>query len=67
MPGKGTNYLKQRMVFANPAYADQKLTATVQITRIRPEKQLVNLSTFCLNPASRIVCQGEALVLVCDV
>jgi acyl dehydratase len=67
LPGKGTNYLKQRLAFPKPAYQDQQLTASVEIIRIRPEKQLVNLSTLCVDPSGDVVCQGEALVLVRDV
>lgn len=67
LPGRGTNYLKQRLEFVAPAYPNQELTATVEIIRLRPEKQLVNLSTICTNPSGEIVCHGEALVLVSDV
>jgi acyl dehydratase len=67
LPGRGTNYLKQRLYFPAPAYLDQELVASVEIIRIRPEKQLVNLSTMCTNPAGEIVCHGGALVLVSDV
>lgn len=67
LPGQGTNYLKQRLFFSIPATVDQELAASVEITRIRPEKQLVNLRTVCLNPTGETVCQGEALVLVSDV
>ena len=42
------------------------ITATVEIIRLRPEKELVNLQTICTNPAGDIVCHGEALVLVRD-
>jgi acyl dehydratase len=67
LPGRGTNYLKQRLEFPRPAHPHQELTASVEIIRIRPEKQLVNLRTLCINPAGDLVCQGEALVLVSDV
>jgi acyl dehydratase len=67
LPGQGTNYLKQRLEFAAPAYLDQELTAVVEITGIRPDKELVNLNTFCTNPWGDVVCGGEALVLVSDV
>jgi acyl dehydratase len=67
LPGPGTNYLKQRLHFPNPAYTGQELIARVEIVRLRPEKQLVNLSTVCTDPAGQIVCQGEALVLASDV
>jgi acyl dehydratase len=67
LPGRGTNYLKQRLHFPAPAYVDQALTASVEIIRIRPDKQLVNLSTVCAGAAGNVVCRGEALVLVSDV
>jgi acyl dehydratase len=67
LPGRGTNYLKQHVEFLAPAYREEELTSSVEIIRIRAEKQLVNLSTLCTNPAGEVVCRGEALVLVSDV
>lgn len=67
LPGRGTNYLKQRLCFPVPAYIERALTASVEIIRIRPDKQLINLSTVCAGAADNIVCHGEALVLVSDV
>jgi acyl dehydratase len=64
LPGRGTNYLKQRLYFPAPAYADQELTASVEVIRLRPEKQLVNLRTQCTNPGGEVVCLGKALVLI---
>ncbi len=67
LPGQGTNYLKQRLEFPAPAYAGQELTAAVEVVRLRPEKQLVNLATTVQGPSGEVVCRGEALVLVSDV
>lgn len=67
LPGFGTNYLKQRFRFPRPAYPGQEITAAVEIVRLRPEKELVNLRTTCTNPAGQTLCDGEALVLVRDV
>jgi len=66
LPGRGTNWLKQRFSFPRPAYVDEPLTAEVKIIRLRPEKALVNLRTICKNSDGEIVCEGEALVLVAD-
>lgn len=66
LPGRGTNYLKQRLHFPAPAYVGRAHTASVEIIRIRPDKQLVNLSTVCADAAGNVVCHGEALVLVSD-
>jgi acyl dehydratase len=67
LPGRGTNYLKQRVVYPAPAYPGDALTAVVEIIRLRPEKELVNLRTTCTNTAGETVCVGEALVLARDV
>ena len=66
LPGRGTNWLKQRLAFPAPCYAGQEVTARVEIVRLRPEKDLVNLRTTCTAPGGQVVCEGEALVLVKD-
>ncbi|MEW5960609.1 MAG: MaoC family dehydratase [Chloroflexota bacterium] len=66
LPGRGTNYLKQRLVFLAPIYPGEKIKAEVEIIRLRPEKELVNLRTLCTTPTGKVVCAGEALVLVRD-
>ncbi len=63
LPGAGTNYLKQKMTFTGTGYYNEPLTAVVRITRLRPDKGLVNLETECINARGRQVCHGEALVL----
>ena len=67
LPGFGTNYLKQQMTFTGKGFYNETLTATVKITRLRPEKHLVNLETTCTNAAGKTICHGEALVLTKDV
>ena len=67
LPGFGTNYLKQEMRFLAPAPLDQPLTARVEITRLRPEKHLVDLATTCRSADGTLICEGRALVLVRDV
>jgi acyl dehydratase len=65
LPGRGTNWLKQRLAFPAPCYAGQEVTARVEIVRLRPEKDLVNLWAVC-TVAEQVVCEGESLVLVKD-
>ena len=67
LPGFGTNYLKQQMTFTGKGYYNETLTAKVIITRLRPEKHLVNLETTCTNSSGETICYGEALVLAKDV
>jgi acyl dehydratase len=63
LPGAGTNYLKQEMQFPAAAAAGEPLTAVVTVTRVRPEKRLVDLETICRTATGTIVCKGRALVL----
>lgn len=67
LPGRGTNYLKQESEFFETARVGETLTARVEITRLRPEKQLVDLATTCVAGSGRTVCEGRALVYVADV
>jgi acyl dehydratase len=43
-----------------------EITARVEIVRLRPEKDLVNLIGTCKNPSGEWVCQAQSLVLVRD-
>jgi len=67
LPGSGTNYLKQELAFHAPAPLDTVLTASVEITRIRPEKHLVDLWARCVTPDGTVICEGRALVKAQDV
>ena len=66
LPGLGTNYLKQETRFQTPANIGEALTARVKITRIRPDKQLIDLATTCFRADGKIAASGRALVYVGD-
>lgn len=66
LPGRGTIWLKQSYSFQAPAYVGDLITAKVEITRLRPEKDLVNIHVTCSDSTGEPVCTGEALVLVTD-
>jgi acyl dehydratase len=66
LPGRGTNWLKQKLHFPGPAYVGDEISATVEIIRLRPEKDLVNLRGRCTNSNGELVCQAQSLVLVKD-
>ena len=67
LPGPGTNYLKQELNFALSAPLDTELTASVEITRLRADKHLVDLLARCVLPDARVVCEGRSLVKAKDV
>jgi len=66
LPGRGTNWLKQELLFSAPGYVDEEILANVEVNRIRSAKELVNLSTTCRNMIGDLFVSGEALVLVKD-
>lgn len=67
LPGFGTNYLKQELQFERPVPVDVPLIARVEITRLRPDKHLVDLATTCRDESGTVYCRGRALVLAKDV
>lgn len=64
LPGRGTGWMKQKNRFVYPAYIGQALTATVEIVRLRADKELVNLKSTVTTADGAVVCDGETLVLV---
>lgn len=66
VPGRGTMWLKQHYEFPAPAHVGEAITASVEISRLRPEKDLVYLNVSCVNPQGQVVCKGETLVFVAD-
>ena len=67
LPGPGTNYLKQELRFLAPAAVETELTAKVEITRLRPDKHLVDLWASCTDAKGVLVCEGRSLVKARDV
>ena len=67
LPGQGTNYLKQETRYLAAAPLGGPLTARVEITRLRPGKHLVDLSTSCTTSTGTRIAEGRALVLAKDV
>lgn len=63
LPGRGTNYLRQRLWLPDPVEVGTAVTASVQVTRLRPDRRLVDLATWCRTADGRVALGGEALVL----
>jgi acyl dehydratase len=66
LPGLGTNYLKQETRYQTVAAIGEALTARVEITRLRPGQQLVDLATTCRLADGSLAVSGRALVYVGD-
>ena len=66
LPGRGTNWLKQSYRWLAPAPIDEAITVTATITKLRPDKYLVNLHDVFATASGVIVGEGETLVGVSD-
>jgi 3-hydroxybutyryl-CoA dehydratase len=63
LPGPGTIYLRQSLTFRAPVRIGQTVTATAEITDLKPASKRATLRTQCL-VEGKVVIDGEALVLV---
>jgi 3-hydroxybutyryl-CoA dehydratase len=63
LPGPGTVYLSQNLVFKRPVKIGATVKTRVEITHLDPEKGYVTLSTSC-SIAGKAVLSGEAQVMV---
>jgi 3-hydroxybutyryl-CoA dehydratase len=64
LPGLGTNYLKQETRFEAETKVGEALLAQVEITRLRPDKHIVDLATTCHHADGTLIASGRALVYV---
>lgn len=64
LPGPGSIYLGQTLRFEAPVYVGDTVTATAEVTAVRPEKRIVTLKTECVNSAGARVISGEATIKV---
>ena len=67
LPGRGTNWLKQSYRWIAPAPIGLLIIVTAEITRLRPDKNLVNLRNEFRTEDGVIIGEGETLVGVSDV
>jgi hypothetical protein len=62
LPGLGTMWMKQSLVYVGSAALGMTVTASVRVTRLRPDKGLVDLDAVCRCGGD--VVAGRALVMV---
>ena len=63
LPGTGAIFLGQNARFLKPVRTGDTITASVEVTKIRPDKPILTLATRCVNQAGEVVMEGEAVVL----
>jgi 3-hydroxybutyryl-CoA dehydratase len=62
LPGPGTIYMKQELIFLAPVRIGDTITAKAEIIDINKDKNRVRLKTTCINQAGKTVLDGEAMV-----
>ena len=63
LPGPGTIYLSQQLMFRSPVRIGDTVTARVTVAAVDRDLRRVRLETTCL-VGGEVVLEGEALVLV---
>ena len=64
LPGHGSIYLGQTLMFKAPVAIDEEVTASVEIIDIRADKPVVTFRTVCTKSDDTVVIEGEAVVRV---
>jgi 3-hydroxybutyryl-CoA dehydratase len=63
LPGENTIYLSQNLKFVAPVKIGDTVTAKVEVTEKRDDRQIIKLKTQVLNQHGKIVIDGEAAVM----
>lgn len=63
LPGEGSIYMGQELMFTAPVYFGDTITATAEIIELVPVKNRVILSTTCTNQEGKIVLKGTAKIM----
>ena len=64
LPGEGAIYLSQSLRFAAPVFAGDSITASLTVTHVREDKQIITLEGVAKNQRGEVVISGESVVLV---
>ena len=64
LPGEGSIYLGQNLTFMAPVAIGERVTASVEIIKIREDKPIITLRTVCMDSEGTVVIEGEAVVKV---
>jgi len=62
LPGPGTIYLSQTLSFKQPVFLDDIVTVSLEVTKIREDKNIMTIKTTCKNQNNVLVIDGEAVV-----
>lgn len=63
LPGPGCIYVSQSVRFRAPVFIGATVTATVRVTSLKPEKNMVLFDTVCTVDGKEVV-TGDAVIMV---
>lgn len=63
LPGKGTIYVSQNLLFKRPIFIGDTVTVGVEVLEKNVEKNRVRLRTYCVNVENEMLVEGEAVVM----
>lgn len=63
LPGSGSIYIKQDLVFLAPVFHGDSITAHIEISAIDFLKHRLSLTTTCTNQTGKKVLEGSAIIL----
>jgi 3-hydroxybutyryl-CoA dehydratase len=66
LPGPGTIYLSQNVIFKRPVRINDTITAKVEVIEKNEEKSQIKLRTTCVNQNGKLVVDGQALVMLME-
>ena len=62
LPGPGSIYLHQELNFLVPVYHDDTIECVVEVSGLKPEKNIIFLDTYALNQDNVKVIGGKAII-----
>lgn len=62
LPGAGSIYLNQTLSFKNPVYHGDEITCIIEVISRKEEKNIVELSTICINNSGKVIIEGIAII-----
>jgi len=63
LPGPGSIYIHQSLDFKSPIFHNQQVVARVEITSIRTDKPIFELTTICSDTNGQLLIVGKAVVV----
>jgi 3-hydroxybutyryl-CoA dehydratase len=64
MPGPGSVYMAQNLIFKAPVFHNDEIICRVEIIKIILEKNIIELSTICTNSEKLIIIDGVATIKI---